>query len=66
MRPLRWCDLTADEQAAANQRHLERVAAREADGPRFCRQTEGHACTSWCAYCGRCCDCRHESGVSHA
>lgn len=52
-----WYDMTPHERAELERLHLKAVADAEAAGPRYCRQTEGHACSSWCGYCGRCCDC---------
>lgn len=52
-----WYDLTPDEREARERQHRQAVAKADEAGPRYCRQNEGHACGSWCGYCGRCCDC---------
>jgi hypothetical protein len=59
-----WYDMTPEEREAARLRHLRAVEEAEREGPKFCRLSEGHACSSWCGWCGRCCDCKHAEATS--
>jgi hypothetical protein len=61
-RRCRACGALCDGDVCDMACELQLVAEREANEPREhdCPQP-GHACSSWCGYCGRCCDCQRET-----